>query len=106
MILLCLHPPFLQWVLKVIVSMQEGVMASLDEGYDDPFVGISEPFSGLNEMDFKLHNIYMDHEPEEEFVTILDKCKDIFLNVLLSDKNLRNSSMSDDINAQVYHATD
>ncbi|CAI9293987.1 unnamed protein product [Lactuca saligna] len=81
-------------------------MASSDKGYADPFVGIHEPFIGLSEMDFELHDIYMDHEPEEEFVSSLDKCKDIFLNVLLSDENLRNSSMVDEIRAEVYHATD
>ncbi|CAI9299567.1 unnamed protein product [Lactuca saligna] len=81
-------------------------MASSDEGYADPFAGIHEPFAGLTEMDFELHDIYMDHEPEEEFVSSLDKCKDIFLNVLLSDENLRNSSMANEIKAQVYHATD
>nr|KAJ0195375.1 hypothetical protein LSAT_V11C700387360 [Lactuca sativa] len=81
-------------------------MASSDEGYADPFAGIHEPFAGLTEMDYELHGIYMDHEPEEEFVSSLDKCKDIFRNVLLSDENLRNSSMADEIRAQVYHATD
>ncbi|CAH1440243.1 unnamed protein product [Lactuca virosa] len=81
-------------------------MASSDEGYADPFDGIHEPFAGLSEMDFELHGIYMDHEPEEEFLSSLDKCKDIFLNVLLSDENLRNSSMADEIRAQVYHAID
>ncbi|XP_052626786.1 uncharacterized protein LOC111891964 [Lactuca sativa] len=64
------------------------------------------PFAGLSEMDFELHDIYMDHEPEEEFVFSLNKCKDIFLNVLLSDENLRNSSMIVEIRAQVYDATD
>ncbi|CAH1449360.1 unnamed protein product [Lactuca virosa] len=57
-------------------------MASSDEGYADPFAGIHEPLSGLSEMDFELHDIYMDHEPEEEFV------------------------MADEIRAYVYHATD
>ncbi|CAI9287755.1 unnamed protein product [Lactuca saligna] len=46
---------------------------SEDEGNTDPFFGLREPFSGLNEMDFELHGIYMDHEPDEEFVTPLDK---------------------------------
>nr|KAJ0198601.1 hypothetical protein LSAT_V11C700373470 [Lactuca sativa] len=86
--------------------MQEGVMALSDEGYADPFAGIHDPFDGLSEMDFELHDIYMDHKLEEEFVSSLDKCKDIFLNVLLTDENLRNSSMTDEIRAQVYHATD
>ncbi|CAH1417178.1 unnamed protein product [Lactuca virosa] len=81
-------------------------MSSSDEWYADPFAGIHEPFAGLSEMDFELHGIYMDHEPEEEFVSSLDKCKDIFLNVLLSDENLRNSNMADEVRAQVYHATD
>ncbi|CAH1438014.1 unnamed protein product [Lactuca virosa] len=64
---------------------KEGVMASSDDGYADPFAGIHEPFAGLSEMDFELHGIYMDHEPEEEFVSSLDKYE---------------------IRAQVYHATD
>ncbi|CAI9267764.1 unnamed protein product [Lactuca saligna] len=98
-----------RWELRVSSGFflcMEGVMASSDEGYADPFAGIHEPFAGLTEMDFELHGIYMDHEPEEEFVSSLDKYKDIFLNVLLSDENLRNSSMADEIRAQVYHATD
>nr|KAJ0187152.1 hypothetical protein LSAT_V11C900491060 [Lactuca sativa] len=86
--------------------MQEGVMASSYEGYADPFAGMHEPFAGLSEMDFELHDIYIDHELEEEFVSSLDKCKNIFLNVLLSDENVRNSSMADEIRAQVYLATD
>ncbi|CAH1413870.1 unnamed protein product [Lactuca virosa] len=57
-------------------------------------------------MDLELHDIYMDHEPKQEFVTSLDKRRDIFLNVLLSDENLRNSSMADEIRAQVYHANE
>nr|KAJ0188462.1 hypothetical protein LSAT_V11C900488660 [Lactuca sativa] len=85
--------------------MQDGVIASSDEGYVDPFVGIHKPFYGLSEMDFELYDIYMDHEPDENFVSSLDKCKDIFLNVLLSEENLRNYSMADEIRAQVYHAT-
>ena len=40
------------------------------------FSGLYEPLSGLNKMDFELHGIYMDHEPEKEFVTPLNKCKD------------------------------
>ncbi|CAH1436659.1 unnamed protein product [Lactuca virosa] len=67
------------------------------------FFGLHEPFSGLNEMDFELHGIYMDHEPEQEFVTQLDKCKGILLNVILTDENLRNSSMADKVRTQVYH---
>ncbi|CAH1415993.1 unnamed protein product [Lactuca virosa] len=73
------------------------------EGNTDPFFGLREPFSGLNEMDFELHGIYMDHEPDKEFITPLDKCKDAFLNVLLSDENIRNSSLTNDVRAQVYH---
>nr|KAJ0221806.1 hypothetical protein LSAT_V11C200052110 [Lactuca sativa] len=48
-------------------------MGSSEDGYDDPFAGIYEPFSRLNEMDFELHGIYMDHEPRKEFVSRLDK---------------------------------
>ncbi|CAI9286235.1 unnamed protein product [Lactuca saligna] len=33
-------------------------------------------------------------------------CWDVFLNVLLGDENLRNSSMADEIRAQVYHANE
>ncbi|CAH1453468.1 unnamed protein product [Lactuca virosa] len=44
-----------------------------DDSYDDPFAGIYEPFSGLTEMDFELHGIYMDHEPWQEFVSKIDK---------------------------------
>lgn len=84
--------------------MQGSSMAG--EGYNDPFAGIYEPFAGLDEMDYELYGIYMDHEPELEFVTSLDRCKDVFLNVLLSDDNLRNSSMADELRAQVYHAAD
>ncbi|CAH1413172.1 unnamed protein product [Lactuca virosa] len=79
---------------------------SEDEGNTDPFFGLHEPFSSLNEVDFELHDIYMDHEPDEEFITPLDKCKDIFLNVLLIDENLRNSSLADDVRPQVYHGDD
>nr|KAJ0197067.1 hypothetical protein LSAT_V11C700376280 [Lactuca sativa] len=68
------------------------------EGNKDPFFGLREPFSGLNEMDFEIHGIYMDHEPDEEFVTPLDKRKDTFLNV--------NSSLTNDVRAQVYHGGD
>lgn len=81
-------------------------MASSDDVFKELFASIYEPFSGLNEMDYELHGIYMDHEPEHEFVTALDKCRDVFLNVLLSDENLRNSSMADEIRAQVYHANE
>ncbi|CAI9278450.1 unnamed protein product [Lactuca saligna] len=81
-------------------------MASSDDVFKELFASIYEPFSGLNEMDYELHGIYMDHEPRHEFVTALDKCRDIFLNVLLSDENLRNSSMADEIRAQVYHANE
>ncbi|CAH1448101.1 unnamed protein product [Lactuca virosa] len=73
---------------------------------DDVFGGLYEPFAGLNEMDFKLHGIYMDHEPHNDFLSHLNKCKDSFLNVLLSDDNLRNSSIADEVRAQVYHVGD
>ncbi|CAH1453309.1 unnamed protein product [Lactuca virosa] len=76
------------------------------EGNTNPFFGLREPFSGLNEMDFELHGIYMDHEPVEEFITPLDKCKDAFLNVLLTDENIRNSSLTNNVRAQVYHRGD
>nr|KAJ0215063.1 hypothetical protein LSAT_V11C300144060 [Lactuca sativa] len=76
------------------------------EGNTDPFFCLREPFFGLNEMDFELHGIYMDHEPYEEFITPLDKCKDAFLNVLLTDENIRNSSLTNDVRAQVYHRGD
>ncbi|CAI9298921.1 unnamed protein product [Lactuca saligna] len=76
------------------------------EGNTYPFFGLREPFSGLNEMDFELHGIYMDHEPDEEFITPLNKCKDAFLNVLLTDENIRNSSLTNDVRAQVYHRGD
>ncbi|XP_023740456.1 uncharacterized protein LOC111888537 [Lactuca sativa] len=66
-------------------------MASSEEEWNDPFAALNEPFAGLNKMDFELHGIYMDHEPENEFVSTLDKCKDNFLNVLLNDANLRNA---------------
>nr|KAJ0199595.1 hypothetical protein LSAT_V11C600305390 [Lactuca sativa] len=79
---------------------------SKDEGNTDPFFGLREPFSSLNEMDFELHGIYMDHEPDEEFVTPLDKCKDAFLNVLRTDENIRNFSLTNDVRAQVYHGGD
>ncbi|CAI9291255.1 unnamed protein product [Lactuca saligna] len=79
---------------------------SEDEGNIDPFFGLHESFSGLNEMNFELHSIYMDHEPDEEFVTPLDKCKDAFLNVLLTDEKIRNSSLTNDVRAQVYHGGD
>ncbi|CAH1452793.1 unnamed protein product [Lactuca virosa] len=81
-------------------------MASSEEEWNDPFAALNEPFAGLNEMDFELHGIYMDHEPEHEFVSTLDKCKDNFLNVLLNDANLRNASMSDEMRARVYHEND
>ncbi|CAI9299416.1 unnamed protein product [Lactuca saligna] len=81
-------------------------MGSSDDGYDDPFAGIYEPFSGLNEMDFELHGIYMDHEQEQEFVSRLDKCKDLFLNILLNNENIRNSGMTDEVKAREYHGND
>ncbi|KAL4573326.1 hypothetical protein LXL04_020127 [Taraxacum kok-saghyz] len=78
-------------------------MAGIDS---TPFSGLYEPFVCLNEMDFELHRIYMDHEPEMEFVTALNKCKDTFLKILLNDDNLRSSSLADEVRAQVYHADD
>nr|KAJ0223078.1 hypothetical protein LSAT_V11C200057480 [Lactuca sativa] len=81
-------------------------MASSEEEWNDPFAALNEPFAGLNEMDFELHGIYMDHEPEDEFVSTLDKCKDNFLNVLLKDANLRNACMSNEMRARVYHEND
>lgn len=42
---------------------------------------------GLNKMDSQFHEIYMDHELEQEVVTTIDKCKDIFLNILFSYEN-------------------
>ncbi|CAI9288696.1 unnamed protein product [Lactuca saligna] len=79
---------------------------STDEGNTYLFFGLREPFFGLNEMDFELHGIYMDHEPEQEFVTLLDKCKDVFLNVLPTDKNLRKSSLVNEVRTQVHHGND
>ncbi|CAH1441123.1 unnamed protein product [Lactuca virosa] len=72
-----------------------------------PICWFTEPFSGLNEMNFKFHGIYTDHELEQEFVTSKEKCKDVFLilNVLI-DENLRNFSMADEVRAQVYHVND
>ncbi|KAI3509487.1 hypothetical protein L1887_24793 [Cichorium endivia] len=81
-------------------------MASSDEDWNDPFATVNDAFAGLNEMDFELHGIYMDHEPQNEFVRSLDKCKDTFLNVLLNDANLRNASMSDEMRAHIYHSND
>ena len=78
-------------------------MAGIDSS---SFYGLYEPFAGLNEMDFELHGIYMDHEPEMKFVTPLNKCTDTFLNILLNDDNLRSSSLVDEVRAQVYHADD
>ncbi|CAH1433208.1 unnamed protein product [Lactuca virosa] len=77
-----------------------------DDVFKDVFGGLYEPFAGLNEMDFELHGIYMDHEPQNEFFSPLNKCKDSFLNVLLSDDSLRNSSIVDEVRAQVYHDGD
>ncbi|CAI9301602.1 unnamed protein product [Lactuca saligna] len=76
---------------------------SKDKDNTYPFIGLHEPFSNLNEMEFEVHGIYMDHEPDEEFITPLDKCKDAFLNVLLTDENIRNSSLTNDVRAQMYH---
>nr|KAJ0186936.1 hypothetical protein LSAT_V11C900479560 [Lactuca sativa] len=72
-------------------------MASSEEEWNDQFAALNEPFCW---MDFELHRIYMDHEPEDEFVSALDKCKDNFLNVLLNDANLRNASMSNEMRAR------
>ncbi|CAI9294163.1 unnamed protein product [Lactuca saligna] len=58
---------------------------SEDEGNKDPFFGLRVPFSGLKEMDFELHGIYMDHEPEEEFMTPLDKFWDVRAQVYHGD---------------------
>ncbi|KAL4584575.1 hypothetical protein LXL04_009178 [Taraxacum kok-saghyz] len=73
-------------------------MDAAEDVFKESCTGIYEPFSGLNQMDFELH--------EQEFVTSLNKCKDSFLNVLLSEDNLRNSSLVDEFRAQVYHAAD
>ncbi|KAL4577330.1 hypothetical protein LXL04_013438 [Taraxacum kok-saghyz] len=81
-------------------------MDAAEDVFKESCTSMYEPFSGLNQMDFELHGIYMDHEPEQEFVTSLNKCKDSFLNVLLSEDNLRNSSLVDEFRAQVYHAAD
>nr|KAJ0190912.1 hypothetical protein LSAT_V11C800408940 [Lactuca sativa] len=90
-----------------MVTIAHGLeMGSLADGYDDPFAGIYEPFSGLNEMDFELHEIYMDHEPRQEFVLRLDICKDDFLNILLCDANIRNASMTDEVKDLVDHGND
>jgi hypothetical protein len=73
---------------------------------DDPgdtFSGLYEPFAGLNEFDYELHGIYFDYEPEHEFVSSLDKVSDIFLNVLVTDENLRNSTLGDETHNQMYH---
>ncbi|CAI9287551.1 unnamed protein product [Lactuca saligna] len=61
---------------------------------------------GLNEKDFYLHGIYMDHEPKNEFVSTLDKCKDAFLNILLNGANLQSASMSNEMRVQFYHTND
>ncbi|CAH1427469.1 unnamed protein product [Lactuca virosa] len=98
----------LVWDLDVFGSFSVVMMDcdSEDEGNTDPFFGLREPFSGLNEMDFELHGIYMDHEPDKEFITPLNKCKDTFLNVLLTNENIRNSSLTNDVREQVYHGCD
>ena len=91
----------------IMVAIVQGLeMGSSGDGYDDPFAGIYKPFSGLNEMDFELHRIYMDHEPRQEFVSRLDKCKDHFLNILLCDANIRNASMTDEVKDRVDHGND
>ncbi|KAL4588138.1 hypothetical protein LXL04_001018 [Taraxacum kok-saghyz] len=86
--------------------MYQAKMSSSEEECDDPFAGLHKPFAGLKEMDFDLHGIYMDHEPEDEFITTLDTCKDKFLNVLLTGSNLRNASMTDGVKEQVFSSTD
>nr|KAJ0218899.1 hypothetical protein LSAT_V11C300111730 [Lactuca sativa] len=48
----------------------------------------------------------MDHEPRQEFVSRLDKCKDHFLNILLCDANIRNASMTDEVKDRVDHGND
>ncbi|CAI9288266.1 unnamed protein product [Lactuca saligna] len=90
----------------MVSIVQEFEMGSSDDGYDGPIVGIYEPFSRLNEMDFELHGIYMDHEPKQESITRLNKSKDPFLNILLSDENIIISSMADEVKARVYHGND
>lgn len=74
-----------------------------DNVFQDVFGGLYKPFTGLNEMDFNLHGIFIDYEPQNEFLSPLNKCKDSFLNVLLSDDNLRSSSIADEDRAQFYH---
>ncbi|KAL4567165.1 hypothetical protein LXL04_022739 [Taraxacum kok-saghyz] len=54
------------------VNRHKEKMSSSEEEWDDPFAALHEPFVGLKEMDFGLHGIYMDHEPEHEFITTLD----------------------------------
>ncbi|CAH1454381.1 unnamed protein product [Lactuca virosa] len=76
-----------------------------DDVFKDVFGGLYEPFAGLNEMDFELYGIYMDHEPQNEFLSPLNKCKDSFLNVLLSDDNLHNSSIADEVCMKNYEVT-
>nr|KAJ0204267.1 hypothetical protein LSAT_V11C500293500 [Lactuca sativa] len=98
----------LSWCLqdKIVAITLEFEMGSSYDGYDGPFAGIYEPFSRLNEMDFELHGIYMDHEPKQESITRLNKSKDPFLNILLSDENIIISSMADEVKARVYHGND
>nr|KAJ0202666.1 hypothetical protein LSAT_V11C500267730 [Lactuca sativa] len=48
----------------------------------------------------------MDHEPRQEFVSRLDKCKDHFLNILVCDANIRNVSMTDEVKYRVDHGND
>ncbi|CAH1413808.1 unnamed protein product [Lactuca virosa] len=43
---------------------------------------------------------------EDEFINTLDKCEEIFLNILLNDVTLRNASMSAEMRARVYHEND
>ncbi|KAL4580058.1 hypothetical protein LXL04_016234 [Taraxacum kok-saghyz] len=45
--------------------MYQAKMSSSEELWDDPFAALHEPFAGLKEMDFDLHGIYMDHEPDD-----------------------------------------
>ncbi|CAI9298501.1 unnamed protein product [Lactuca saligna] len=90
--------------MGVIVQGLE--VGSSDDHYDDTFTGIYEAFSRLNDIDFELQEIFMDHELGQEFASSLDKCNDHFLNILLCDANIRNASMSDEVKDQVDHGND
>ncbi|KAL4568723.1 hypothetical protein LXL04_024338 [Taraxacum kok-saghyz] len=87
-------------VFKVFPAYEEDrarnllvVLEVINKQTNYPFVVFHEPFVGLKEIDYDLYGIYMDHEPEDEFINTLNKCKDRFLNVLLTGANL----------PQVYH---